>query len=434
MAHGNRYIQAIIFLIFFVSCTTSKNPFFSKRSQHEKYADALKNAGLEQSALGKAWFEAAEESLSHPLTVNLPYKETGYFTAANPAATGLLLNVKRGEKINIHLATIPATGIHVFTELWMQTGDKFSLADAPDTSSNQFEDVIKKDAQYILRIQPELLANVEYTVTITSGPSLAFPVDSSGKPNIISYWGVSRDAGARRHEGVDIAAKFRTPALAATDGSIGSVTENNLGGKVVFLFDPKTQNSLYYAHLDSQIVHPGERVKTGDTIGLIGKTGNAIHTVPHLHFGIYTGSGAIDPLPFIDNKKIAVKPITAPLDDLNKWLRASVATSLYNSPSAAATLIENLKKNDAVLITGATDDWFTVQLPNGKRGFVKSNDITNKIAGNEKTKSNTRLLDFPDSTAPAKALIPKDEELKIAGSFDGYNLAEYKDLSGWVLK
>ena len=247
----NKHIRALIFSIFLVSCTTSNNPFFSKKSAHEKYGEALKKAGLHQTALGKAWFAAAEKSLANPLAVNLPYKETGYFAAAKPGATGLLLNVKRGEKVSVQLTMIPATGSQVFTELWLQSGADFSLLKSPDTTSNSFQQVIKKEGKYILRIQPELLANVEYTVTINYGPSLAFPVDSSGKPDMISFWGAGRDAGASKHEGVDIAAKFRTPALAATDGFIGRATNNNLGGKVIFLFDPKTQNSLYYAHLDS---------------------------------------------------------------------------------------------------------------------------------------------------------------------------------------
>ncbi|MGZ3854332.1 MAG: hypothetical protein ACXVBX_16165, partial [Flavisolibacter sp.] len=37
-----------------------------------------------------------------------------------------------------------------------------------------------------------------------------------------------------------------------------------------------------------------------ETVGLVGNTGNAKHSASHLHFGVYTISGAVDPLPFID--------------------------------------------------------------------------------------------------------------------------------------
>lgn len=433
MLHRNVYAFAFIFSIFLVSCTTSKNPFFSKKSAHVKYGDALKNAGLEHSELAKSWFAAAQKSLMQPLAINLPYKEAGYFAAEKPAATGLLLKAKRGEAIIVRLTTIPKNGAQVFTELWRHSNGKFTLLKVIDTTSKQLEDVIKKDGDYILRIQPELLENVEYVVTITTRPSLAFPVDSSGKPKIISRWGLPRDAGARKHEGVDIAATFRSPALAATDGFIGRVRENRLGGKVVFLFDPKTQNNLYYAHLDSQIASPGESVKAGDTIGLIGKTGNAIHTIPHLHFGIYTSDGAIDPLPFIDRRKNEVKPITSSITDLNRWLRIRVTSTLYDSPASTSKSTEKLRKNDAVFITAATGNWFKIKLPTGVEGFIESKDVTDKITI-EKSKSDIRLLDSPDSSAPAKMLIPKDEMYKIAGNFNKYYLAEYNGLTGWVLK
>ena len=44
---------------------------------------------------------------------------------------------------------------------------------------------------------------------------------------------------------------------------------------------------LYYAHLDTQLVAPGQIVRAGDPIGTIGNTGNAITTPPHLHFGVF---------------------------------------------------------------------------------------------------------------------------------------------------
>jgi hypothetical protein len=94
---------------------------------------------------------------------------------------------------------------------------------------------------------------------------------------------------------------------------ISRVNENNPGGKVVFLRDANTGNNLYYAHLDSQIAVEGQKVKTGDTVGLVGKTGNARNTVPHLHFGIYTIGGAINPLPFINPDVKEPKKIAASL-------------------------------------------------------------------------------------------------------------------------
>ena len=57
----------------------------------------------------------------------------------------------------------------------------------------------------------------------------------------------------------------------------------------------------YYAHLDSYAarIGPGDLVSAGDLLGFVGNSGNAESTAPHLHFGVYTSSGAIDPLPYL---------------------------------------------------------------------------------------------------------------------------------------
>jgi peptidoglycan LD-endopeptidase LytH len=67
------------------------------------------------------------------------------------------------------------------------------------------------------------------------------------------------------------------------DGVVTRVEENTLGGRVIFLAPNNKDYSLYYAHLQEQTAKPGQRVKTGDTIGLMGNTGNARTTAPHLH-------------------------------------------------------------------------------------------------------------------------------------------------------
>jgi hypothetical protein len=128
--------------------------------------------------------------------------------------------------------------------------------------------------------------------------SLVFPV--SGKKSAIgSFWGDVRDGGQRKHEGIDIFARKGTPVLAVTSGIIVSKATTPRGGKVVWLQSSTHTFQAYYAHLDEQYVRAGQWVQKGEVIGTVGNTGNARTTPAHLHFGIYTWSGAVNPLPYV---------------------------------------------------------------------------------------------------------------------------------------
>ena len=128
--------------------------------------------------------------------------------------------------------------------------------------------------------------------------SLAFPV-AGKRSNIGSFWGASRDGGRRSHEGIDIFAKKGTPVVAITNGTIVSRGKTPKGGKVLWLKSTAHSWTAYYAHLDKQQVKEGQYVRKGQVIGTIGNTGNARHTPSHLHFGIYTGKGPVNPLPYV---------------------------------------------------------------------------------------------------------------------------------------
>ena len=106
-------------------------------------------------------------------------------------------------------------------------------------------------------------------------------------------WGAPR-SGGRRHEGVDMIGTEGTPVLAVVDG-VAVAKENVLGGMTVSLTGADG-NRYYYAHLDGY-ANLGN-VKAGTQIGILGQTGNARFSVPHLHFEIHPGGGpAVDPYP-----------------------------------------------------------------------------------------------------------------------------------------
>ena len=128
--------------------------------------------------------------------------------------------------------------------------------------------------------------------------------------------------------------------------------------------------SIYYAHLDSILVQSGSRVKRGDTLGLVGNTGNAQTTAPHLHFGVYAnGRAAVNPLPFIKRTdSISINSITQPKD-----VRAVVSGLVANlrlAPTTKGLKIGSVQKNDTLNVLGHTQNWGHVRSQNGQRAYI----------------------------------------------------------------
>lgn len=412
-----------------------KSPMFgSSVSPHEKYSTGLKNAKLDSSAMGRAWLNAAAKSLSQPLMISLPYKETGYFDATKIIAAGYRFKLRRGELLTATLTKKPGTGFGLFMDLWLvNEAGKTDFEEAATIDATQLQVEIKKEAEYILRLQPELLAGGEYTLVIQTGPSLAFPVQESSRPRIGSFWGDPRSGGSRRHEGIDIFAPKRSPVVAALPGTV-SVSTNDLGGKVIFLRNRNKNYSLYYAHLDSQTAVHGEYVETGEVIGLMGNTGNAEHSPPHLHFGIYTMGGAIDPLPFVDRNRPQPSGITVQINKLNEEVKSNANTKIYSSIPDKSTIGVTTAANTLMQVIAASASYYKVILPDGMHGFIAGSSITdlNKPLQVINISLESPLWDKPDSTAASKTFLKKGEKANVLAKFNGYSYVSVNNLKGWI--
>ena len=122
------------------------------------------------------------------------------------------------------------------------------------------------------------------------------------KASVLTTLGARRAARGADIEGVDIFAKKNTPIRSTTPGIVTKIGRNRLGGKVIGIQGPGAWH--YYAHLNKfASVRLYERVKEGQVIGYVGKTGNAKTTPAHLHYGVYLQSGAINPYPLINQDK-----------------------------------------------------------------------------------------------------------------------------------
>ncbi|HEY0765691.1 MAG TPA: M23 family metallopeptidase [Pyrinomonadaceae bacterium] len=145
-------------------------------------------------------------------------------------------------------------------------------------------------------------ARVAKLYTQSPDTKIAMPLEDVSRTAVADTWQAPRGTG-RRHEGQDIFAPKGTPILSATNGYIYKIGENNLGGQTVSVIGSGGR-VYYYAHLDSYArgIAVGDRVSKRTVLGYVGTTGNAQGTPPHLHFGIYTLTGAINPLPLLTDR------------------------------------------------------------------------------------------------------------------------------------
>jgi len=87
----------------------------------------------------------------------------------------------------------------------------------------------------------------------------------------------------RSHKGVDYAAKRGTPIRASGDGKVIFVGRKGGYGRAIFIQHGGRYTTVY-GHLNGYArgIKSGKRVKQGQTIGYVGKSGLA--TGPHLHY------------------------------------------------------------------------------------------------------------------------------------------------------
>ncbi len=103
-------------------------------------------------------------------------------------------------------------------------------------------------------------------------------------------------SGHRRHRGVDIEAPIGTPVRVIRSGTVVETGEHRGLGLFVGVEHKHHLRSLY-AHLQAVQVRVGTRLRQGQIIGTVGKTGNARHrwVTPHLHLEVERDNMPIDP-------------------------------------------------------------------------------------------------------------------------------------------
>lgn len=423
----------VAYILLMPACGPMRPTLFQAPTPHARYADALRSAGLEGTALGRAWQEAAALALRDSVLVTTPFAEALYFPAGEPLALGYRLRGKRGQRMYVNVRGADSAEARIFLDVFeLRDGEDTprSMLSAQDTLAVDW--VAEQERTYIVRVQPELLRSARLSISIRTGASLAFPVDGHNSGHIRSFFGNARDQGQRKHEGVDVFAERGTPAVAVSDGW-ASAAQNNLGGKVVWL--RQGGHTYYYAHLDSQHVGAMRKVRAGDTLGTVGNTGNAKHTPPHLHFGIYArGEGAVDPYPFLHTPTAEPPALKADTTLLAQWLRVgNRAVDLRMAPDPKAPVLQRLPKEQALRPLSANGDLYRVRHA-GLSGYVQAarlND-THKALRRVDLPAGSALHDAPSVDAPVMVFLPYASPAEVLATDPGFFLVRVAGLEGWV--
>ncbi len=119
-----------------------------------------------------------------------------------------------------------------------------------------------------------------------------WPLKKVSGQYISSYYG-----DGRNHRALDIASDSGTPIYAGLGGTVTTACyKSDYGYHVVI--DHGNGYKTLYAHASKLYVNVGDVVETGETIALVGSTGQS--TGSHLHFEVIINGNRVDPLGYIN--------------------------------------------------------------------------------------------------------------------------------------
>ena len=118
--------------------------------------------------------------------------------------------------------------------------------------------------------------------------------------------GISSQYGLRRvfngqprgfHKGLDLRSPEGAPIKACADGVVTLADNLYFSGNAVYL-DHGLGVVTAYLHMSKILVRPGESVRRGQVVGLVGATGRV--TGPHLHLSLFAQGQSVDILPLLE--------------------------------------------------------------------------------------------------------------------------------------
>ena len=116
---------------------------------------------------------------------------------------------------------------------------------------------------------------------------------------VLSYNQTTRDW--RTHNGIDIAAEAGSSVVAAADGEVYTVYEDDRMGMTVVIRHDGGYATKYASLGENVLVSPGDPVTMGQTIGSVGATALMESALgDHVHFSVAKDDADVDPETFLN--------------------------------------------------------------------------------------------------------------------------------------
>mgnify|MGYP001546508105 CR=1 FL=1 len=107
----------------------------------------------------------------------------------------------------------------------------------------------------------------------------------------------------RMHNGIDLAASTGTPLLAASSGTVKSLSKVDASAMGMYVrIEHSDGAETQYLHMSKVLVNAGDMVSAGQLIGEVGNTGRSYGA--HLHLEVLVDGEYVDPLPFLQARGV----------------------------------------------------------------------------------------------------------------------------------
>lgn len=212
-----------------------------------------------------------------------------------PPASGVMYTVKKGDNLG-KIAKIYGASLDDIIAFNNLASDGHDLRKGERI---MIPGGVKKEVRVIAKVAPRSTPRGIFGEVVTppssgQSPSAAGFVWPTAAHHITQYFGW-------KHHALDIAGPFQTPTYAAKAGVVEkSQCGWNNGYGCVIIIDHGNGLKTLYGHHARLLVSPGDQVETGQTIGLMGNTGNVRGvTGIHVHFEVIVNGARVNPLGYV---------------------------------------------------------------------------------------------------------------------------------------